>query len=79
VASRPGIDLVLGHVHRTRILDDATQRRVAVRIASAGLHGNGDVLADLGELFRHAIPAREHRVLANFKYAAHEPFRLPSR
>ena len=38
---------------------------------AAGLDGHGDVLGDAGELLRHAVPAREHRVLADFEDAPH--------
>jgi hypothetical protein len=56
-------------------LDHATQGWVGVGVRAAVLDGNGDVLADAGELLRHAVPAREHRVLSDFENAAHE--RLP--
>jgi hypothetical protein len=30
------------------------------------------VLGDARELLRHAVPAREHRMLSNFEYASHD-------
>jgi len=65
------LDLVLGHVDRPRVLHDPAQRWIRCRIAAAGLDGHVDVLGDSRELLRHAVPAREHRMLANFEYAAH--------
>ena len=65
------LDLVLGHVDGARVLDDSPQRRVGRRIGAAGLDGHGDVLRDAGELLRHAVPPREHRVLSDFEYASH--------
>src|SRR5207302_3733822 len=67
------LDLILRHVDRARVLDHAAQRRVRSRIRSRGLHGNGDVLRDAGELLRHAVPPREHRVLSDFENASHGP------
>ena len=67
------LHLVLGHVDRAGVLDDAAQRRIAAGVTAPGFHRDGDFLADLGELFRHAIPAGEHRVLADFENSAHGP------
>jgi hypothetical protein len=66
-----GLDLVLGHVDRAGVLDDAAQGRIRARIGAAGLHGHRDVLGDARELLGHAVPAREHRVLANLENASH--------
>ena len=65
------LDLVLRHVDRARVLDDAAQGRVVVRVGPAGFHGDRDVLADARELLRHPVPSGEHRVLADFEYASH--------
>ena len=65
------LDLVLGHVDGAGVLDDAPQGRVGRGVGAAGFNGNGDVFADTRELLGHAVPTREHRVLANFKYATH--------
>ena len=75
-AARPldgGLDLVLRHVDGACILQDAPQRRIALRIRAAGLDGHVDVLGDARELLGHAVPAREHGMLANFEYATHAP------
>src|SRR6516225_8903407 len=64
-------DLVLRHVDGARVLDDAPQARICARVGPPGLDGHGDVLRDAGELLRHAVPPREHRVLADFEDAAH--------
>jgi hypothetical protein len=66
-----GEHVVLGHVHRTRVLHGSSQRRVGCRIGAAGFHGNGYFLTHTRELLRHAVPAREHRVLSDFENAAH--------
>src|SRR6185295_4673942 len=65
------LDLVLRHVDGARVLDDAPQLRVVRRIGAAGAYGDDDLLADARELLRHAVPAREHRVLAGFEDASH--------
>ena len=65
------LDLVLRHVDGARVLDDAAERGIGVRIGAAGLHRDDDVLADPGELLRHPVPAGEHRVLAGFENASH--------
>jgi hypothetical protein len=65
------LDLVLGHVDRARVLDHTAQSRVRSRIGAARLHRHRDVLGDAGELLGHAIPAREHRVLANLENTSH--------
>ena len=38
---------------------------------SAGFDRHGDVLRDPGELLRHPVPPREHRVFSDFEYASH--------
>ena len=40
-------------------------------VGAARLDRDRDFLADAGELLRHAVPAREHRVLADFEDASH--------
>ena len=65
------VDLVLRHVDRARVLDNSPQRRIAVRVGTAGLHGDRDVLADARDLLRHPVPPGEHRVLADFEDASH--------
>ena len=75
VASRGALDgsldLVLGHVDRAGVLDDSPQRRVRVRVGATTLDRNRDVLADSRELLGHAVPTREHRVLADFENSTH--------
>ncbi len=66
------VDLVLRHIHGTRVLDRAAQRGVRVRVGAALFHRDGDVLADAAELLCHAVPAREHRVLSDFENASHD-------
>ena len=51
---------------------DAAQRRVGCGVGAAVLDGDRDVLADARELLRHAVPAREHRVLSDFEDATHD-------
>ena len=65
------LDLVLGHVEVAAVLHRAAQRRIGIRIGAAGLDGHVDVLGDARELLGHAVPAREHRVLAYFEDASH--------
>ena len=67
-----GLNLVLRHVHGAGVLDAAPQRRIRRRVRPARLYRDGDFLADPGELLRHPVPAREHRVLADFENASHE-------
>src|SRR6185369_13050170 len=64
-------DLVLRHVDRACVLYDAPKLRIAVRVRAAGLDGDDDFLADAREGFRHAVPAREHRVLSGLEDASH--------
>jgi hypothetical protein len=65
-----GLDPVLRHVDRARVLDYAAQ--VGLLFGStARLHGDRDVLADPRELLRHPVPPGEHGVLANFEDATH--------
>ena len=65
------IRLVLRHVDGAGILQHAAQRRVRRGVGTAGVHRDGDVLGDPGELLGHAVPAGEHRVLSDFEYASH--------
>ena len=65
------LDLVLGHVARPGVLQRPAQRRIAVRAGPAGLHRDGDVLADAREQLRHLVPAGEHRRLASLENASH--------
>ena len=65
------LDLVLRHVDRAGVLDDAAQLRVAGRVGTAGLDRDHDLLADAREGLGHAVPAGEHRVLAGFEDASH--------
>ena len=66
-----GLDLVLGHVRGAGVLERAAQRRVGVGVGPAGLHRDGDVLADAREQLRHLVPAGEHRGLACLEDASH--------
>ena len=66
-----GFDLVLRHVDVARVLHRAAQRRVGADVGAAGLDGHVDVLGNARELLGHAVPAREHRVLAYFENASH--------
>ena len=52
-------------------IDDSPQQGVADRIGTARLDGDGDLLADPGELLRHPVPAGEHRVFSGFEDASH--------
>src|SRR3984893_15654304 len=65
------LDPVFRHVDGARVLDGPPQHRIGRRVGAAGLHRHGDVLRDAGELLRHAVPAREHRVLSDFENASH--------
>ena len=65
-------DLVLGHVRGARVLNHAAQRGIAVRARPAGLHGDGDVLADAGERLGHLVPPLEHGGLACLEDASHD-------
>src|SRR5688572_25556444 len=66
-----GLDLVLRHVQRAAVLYRAAQRRVGIDVRPTGLDGHVDVFGDARELLGHAVPAREHGVLAYFEYASH--------
>ena len=66
-----GLDLVLRHVDVARVLQDAAQRGIRARVGAAGFHGDDDFLVDARELLGHAVPAREHRVLADFEDSSH--------
>ena len=63
--------LSLGMLRLRLFCTGAAQRGIRIRVAAAGLDGHVDVLGDARELLRHAVPAREHRVLANFENASH--------
>src|ERR1700730_6679654 len=65
------LDAVLRHVDGARVLDGPAQHRIGCRVGTAGLDCHGDVLRDAGELLRHAVPPREHRVLSDFEDAPH--------
>ena len=66
------LHLVLRHVEGAGVLDAAAQGGVAIGVVATGADGNADVLGDAGELLRHAVPPREHRMLADFKNTTHE-------
>jgi hypothetical protein len=42
-----------------------------MRVGATGLDGHDDFLGNARELLGHAVPARKHRVLSNFKDASH--------
>ena len=52
-------------------LNEPAQGRVRRGVGAPRLDGHGDVFGDARELLRHAVPPREHRVLADFEYATH--------
>src|SRR5204863_6365941 len=74
-----GLDPVLRHVDRARVVHRATERRVGVGVGAPLLDRDRDVLRDPGELLRHAVPPREHRDLALLEDAAHDGFLRPLR
>src|SRR5437773_2535329 len=67
------LESVVDEVQLEIVLVDPPQHGVGRRVDAAGLHRHGDVLRDAGELLRHAVPPREHRVLSDFEDASHGP------
>src|SRR4030095_12698781 len=61
-----GLDLVLGHIDRPVVLDEAAEGGVVLRTWAAGLDRDRDFLADARERLGHLVPAREHSRLPRF-------------
>src|SRR5690606_29961554 len=65
------VDVVLGHVGPTGVLDGHLQPGVGLGVGPTGLHAHGDLLADAGEELAQLGIAGEDLVLAFLENAAH--------
>ena len=64
-------DVVFRHILALRIGDDGAECRVRVRIGTASLHGDGDLLTDLRKCLGHMAPSFQLCSLTIFKCSSH--------